>query len=126
MKQLYFETLADFKRKAEVGKFVLGGYYDKHQKGWREIKKKQSNGLSLKTEVVGRSFFDFPKARDCEIEQEQVGSVLKIYQDRAVVGGNDIPADISWLKYDIETGRLKESEVMTYRKQVAEYKLGEE
>ena len=126
MKQIEFKTVADFKRQARVGRYLKGGYYEKGKSTeWREIIAVQSNGLSLKTDnASGRSFLDFPKAKDCEIED----GVLKIYQERAKIesSGVDVPADVSWLKWDIENGRIDPKDVVYYRTQIAEYILGEE
>lgn len=128
MKQLKFETLADFKRKAEVGVFVKGGYYDRNNEEYRKIIGKQSNAVRIETERNGQkigSYFDYPKASVCEIEDEGSGSVLKIYEDRVRFGNSDIPADASWFEYNLESGKIKESEVERYKKQVAEYRLYE-
>lgn len=128
MKAISFNTLAEFKRACVKGNYIKGGYYGKHSDEWREIKGVQSNGVSLKTDNnTGRSFFDYPKARDCEIEQGESGSVLKIFVERVKVGNNtDTFASDTWLKWEIERGNIKESECEYYRKQVAEYQVGVE
>lgn len=123
MKTISFSSMADFKRKAMTGRYMKGSYYNKPQADeWRKIGKTQSNGLYLLQERKTGSWFMFPKAKDVEIMDDK----LKIYEDRAIVGGNDIPANTSWLKYDLETGKIKESEITYYRTQIAEYVLGEE
>lgn len=131
MKTISFYSLAEFKRACVKGNYIKGGYFhfargEKNRGVWREIAGSQSNACKLKTEgVLGGSWFYFPKASECEIEQGASGSVLKIYEERVKVGGNDLRADTSWLKYDLEQGKYQESDLERYRKQVAEYQVGE-
>lgn len=126
MKTLYFKTLAEFKRLATRGTYVRGGYYGKYQDEWRKIAGVQSNAVKLATEGRGIVYFDFPKAKNCELLDTDDGTVLKIFEDRVKYGDNDIPAGITWLKYELERGAVKESDLTRYRKQVAEYRLGVE
>lgn len=124
MEKILFKTIAEFKREAKQGHFMKGGFYGTSRPAdeWREITGTQSNGLRLKTTRDGKtfsSFFDYPKAKDCEIAD----GVLKIYEERIKVGNSDIPANTSWIKWEIERGTYKESELIRYRKQVAEYEL---
>lgn len=126
MRTITFKTLAEFKRLATRGKFIRGGYYGKYADEWREIAGVQSNAIRLKTEGRGIVYFEWPKARDCEILQEADGSVLKIYEERAKIGGNDMRADSSCIAWDLESGAIKESDIIRYKKQVAEYRLGEQ
>lgn len=131
MKTISFNTLAEFKRACVKGNYIKGGYFnfargEKNKSVWREIIYSQSNACKMKTEgVLGGSWFYYPKASECEIEQGESGSVLKIYEERVKVGGNDLRADTSWLKYDLEQGKYQESDLERYRKQVAEYQVGE-
>lgn len=125
MNKIKFNTVAEFKRLATKGRYIKGGYYGKHQDEWREIIAVQSNGVSLKTDTTsGRSFMDFPKAGNCKIED----GVMKIYEQRAKCeqAGVDTLADMGWLKWDIERGKIKEEDITYYERQVAEYELGEE
>lgn len=120
MHKVLFTTLADFKRKAVVGRFLEGGYYEKHLQEPREIIGVQSNGVSLKTgNKSGKSFLDFPKAKNCKIED----GVLKIYENRVKYGNSDIPVEVSWFKWEKERGKIKEEDCEYYTKQVAEYTL---
>ena len=131
MKTISFYSLAEFKRACVKGNYIKGYYFgfargEKNKDEWREIIHTQSNGLKSRTDgVAGGSWFYYPKASECEIEQGESGSVLKIYQERVKYGGNDLWADTSWLKYDIEQGKIQESDLERYRKQVAEYQVGE-
>lgn len=124
MEKILFKTIAEFKREAQAGRFMKGGFFGttRPKEEWREITGTQSNDLRLKTTRDGKtfsSFFDFPKASDSEIAD----GVLKIYEERIKVGNSDIPANTSWIKWEIERGTYKESELIRYRKQVAEYEL---
>lgn len=121
MKKLYFTTLAEFKRLAVRNNYMKGCYYEKEQGGWRKIVGVQTNGVYLYGGKT-RSFFGFPKARDCEI----VNGVLKIYQDRVKYGNSDIPSELTWFREGVASGRIKEEEVKRYRKQIAEYEIGKE
>lgn len=66
---------------------------------------------------------DFPKASNCKIED----GVMKIYEQRAKCeqANIDTVANVSWLKWDIEQGKIKEEDITYYERQVAEYELGE-
>lgn len=121
MKQVYFKTLAEFKRLAIKGAGVKGGYYGKYKDDVRKVVGVQSNGVWLYKENDKRSFFELPKAKNCEIKD----GTLSIFENRVKVGASDIPAEVSWLKYDLETGKYKESDLIRYRKLVAEYTLWE-
>lgn len=131
MKAIYFNTLAEFKRACVKGNYIKGYYFgtargEQVADEWREIIYSQSNACKAETAgVAGGSWFYYPKASECKIEQGASGSVLKIYEDRVKVGGNDIPANVSWLKFDLERGKYQESDLERYRKQVAEYQVGE-
>ena len=130
MKAISFNNLAEFKRACVKGNYIKGYYFgfargEKNKDEWREIIHSQSNACKAETKgVAGGSWFYYPKASECEIEQGGSGSVLKIYQERVKYGGNDLWADTSWLKYDIEQGKIQESDLERYRKQVAEYQVG--
>ena len=127
IKQLSFSTLADFKRLATAGRYLKGGYFgrDAHKTGsWRRILSTQTNGVRLMT-GSSTSFLDFPKARDCVIQD----NVLSIYEERVKFpeSGVDIPA----CTYDrlLRTDyyeRHKSDRVKRYRVLRAEYVLGEE
>ena len=125
MKKIMFKTMAEFKREAKVGRYVKGGYYEKPQsQEWRKIAKVQSNGVSLKTKTTntGYSFFDFPKASTVKIAD----GVMEIYQERVKFGNTDALADASCLKWNLERGLLKESDLTRYTVKIAQYELGEE
>lgn len=125
MKNIMFKTMAEFKREATIGRYIKGAYYEKPQsQEWRKIIKVQSNGVSLgtKTTRTGVSFFDFPKASTVKITD----GVMEIFEERVKVGNFDVPASMSWIKYDLEQGRLKESDLTRYTRKVAQYELGEE
>lgn len=125
MKKIMFKTMAEFKREAKVGRYVKGGYYEKPQsQEWRKIANVQSNGVSLETKTTntGYRFFDFPKASTVKIAD----GVMEIYQERVKFGNTDAPADASCLKWDLERGLLKESDLTRYTVKIAQYELGEE
>lgn len=124
MNKIMFKTLSEFKREAKVGRYIKGAYYVKPQsQEWRKIIKVQSNGVSLETKTTrsGASFFDFPKASTVKIAD----GVMEIYQERVKCGNTDSPADVSWLKYELERGKIKESDLIRYTTKVAQYELGE-
>lgn len=124
MNKIMFRTMAEFKREAKVGRYIKGGYYEKPQsQEWRKIIKVQSNGVSLETKTTrtGASFFDFPKASAVKITD----GVMEIFEERVKVGNSDVPASMSWIKYDLEQGRLKESDLTRYNVKIAQYELGE-
>lgn len=125
MKKIMFKTMAEFKREAKVGRYIKGAYYEKPQsQEWRKIAKVQSNGVSLETKTTntGYSFFDFPKASAVKITD----GVMEIYQERVKCGNSDVPAEASWLKYELECGKIKESDLTRYTVKIAQYELGEE
>ena len=135
MKQVYFKTLAEFKRLAVKGAYMKGCYSgfargERMKNDWRKITGVQSNAVKLETEGTERgSFFDFPKAGNCELEQEEEGTVLKIFENWVKVkdkkgNENDYREDFTWAKARIENGDF--TVVERYRKQVAEYRLGVE
>lgn len=129
MKRILFSTLAEFKRQATKGRYVRGGYFntargERVRNDWREIIGVQSNAIKLKTDgVAGGVYFDFPKASECKIED----GILKIFEERVEIpeSGEDVRANTSWLKYRIECGDIKESELKRYARQVAQYELAE-
>lgn len=133
MKTIQFNTLAEFKRACVKGNYIKGYYFgtargERVAGEWRKIIHSQGNACKAETEgVAGGSWFYYPKASECEIEQGGSGSVLKIYQNRVFIaeGNVDVPADVSWLKFDLERGKYQESDLKRYRKQVAEYQVGE-
>lgn len=124
MKKIMFKTMAEFKREAKVGRYVKGGYCEKPQsQEWRKIAKVQSNGVSLETKTTntGYSFFDFPKVSTVKIAD----GVMEIYQERVKFGNTDALADASCLKWNLERGLLKESDLTRYTVKIAQYELGE-
>lgn len=126
MKKIIFRTITEFKREAIEGRFIKGGYYEKQNNDeWREIIATQTNAIILKTDnKSGRSYLDFPKASKSEIKD----GTLYIYEDRVKCeeAGIDTVAETSWLKWEIEQGKLKEEELIRYRNLVAKYELGEQ
>lgn len=125
MRKIMFKNMAEFKREAKVGRYIKGAYYEKPQSTeWRKIAKVRSNGVSLETKTTntGYSFFDFPKASTVKIAD----GVMEIYQERVKFGNTDAPADTSCLKWDLERGLLKESDLTRYTVKIAQYELGEE
>ena len=121
MKRINFTTIAELKRQATNERYMRGGYYGKNQESWRKIVGTQTNGLYL-YDGQTRSFFEFPKAKNSEIKDGK----LYIFEDRVKFENSDVPANTSWLKWGLERGKIAESELTRYRKQVAEYELGEE
>ena len=120
MNKINFNSIADLKRQATVGRYMKGGYYGKHEGEWRKIVSTQSNGVWL-YDGKDRSFFEFPKAGNCEIKD----GVLKIYEERVKYGNSDLPAKHSWLQQRLKAGLTKPEEVKFYTLKVAEYELGE-
>ena len=68
-------SLADFKRKMQIGTKVRGSYFVKPNDEVRTVSKVQSNGVWLKGSKETR-FMEFPKSNHCEFD----GKILKIYE----------------------------------------------
>jgi len=126
MNKINFNTMADFKRKAQVGRYIKGGYHDKmDDEEWREITKVQSNSIVVSRTISGKkkgSYFWFPKASDCKI----VDGTLYIYDKMVRYNGEEMLANNSWLIDNIKLGRIKDEELERYDELVARYELGEE
>lgn len=116
--------MAEFKREAIKGRYIKGGYYFRgadYGKEMRKILKVKSNSISLATKG-GAMWFYYPKASEVEIEN----GTMTIFEHRVKFGNSDVPADVTCLKWDLERGLLKESDLTRYDKEVAKYELYED
>lgn len=124
MQKIMFNTMAEFKREAIKGRYIKGGYYFRgadYGKEMRKILKVKSNSISLATKG-GAMWFYYPKASEVEIEN----GTMTIFEHRVKFGNSDVPADVTCLKWDLERGLLKESDLTRYDKEVAKYELYED
>lgn len=121
MKTLTFTSLADFKRKAQTGLYIKGGYHGNYANEWRKIGKVQTNGIALFDKNNKRSFFDFPKASDIKI----IGNSLQIWQKRVKIADvTDTPVDTSFFQFQLVNNVYKPSELKYYEIKIADYQLG--
>lgn len=121
MQKIMFNTMAEFKREAINGRYIKGGYYFRgadYAKAMRKISKVKSNAIGLATKG-GAMWFYYPKASEAKIEN----GTMTIFEHRVKFGNSDVPASDDCLKWDLERGLLKESDLTRYTKEVAKYEL---